>query len=146
MQKVLLAAHNSPVGCLQDNLSQCQDHRFPFLGCMLSIYTKQMAETHTEARNSRRGITLSLTLSEAAVGGAQLTKAQPVSTGKTFPPYFHRYHHTCNIEAFGISHLHHYCRISKQLLPKELHNYHTPEAAEKAKHNTHKGKWREKVP
>lgn len=69
------------VAC-RSNLSQCQDHLFPFLGCMLSIYIKQMAETHTEARNSSRGITLSFTLSKAAVGGAQLTNPQPMSTDK----------------------------------------------------------------
>lgn len=80
---VLLAACRS-------NLSQSQDHLFPFLVCILSLYTKQMAETHTEARNGSRGITLSSTPPEAAVEGAQLTRAQPVSADKHPLPCFQR--------------------------------------------------------
>ena len=127
------------VAC-RSNLSQSQDHLFPFLACILSIYTKQMAETHTEARNGSRGITLSFTPSEAAVGGAQLTKAQGVSTDKhslptstgniTFPMQKPLKRHTHTITV----------RMSRQLLPMELRSRRTPAAVGKAEHNAHKGK------
>lgn len=85
---VLLAARRS-------NLSQSQDHLFPLLVRTLPIYAKQMAGTRSEVRNGSRGTTSSFTPPEAAAGGAQLTRAQPVSTdnhplptstGNTIPP------------------------------------------------------------
>lgn len=99
-----------------------------------------MAETHTDMRNSSRGITLSFTPSEAVVGGAQLTRAQAVSTDKHLLPTSTgniilptQKPQKCHTHTITV-------RIYRQLLPTELHSYCTPEAIGKAEHNAPKGK------
>lgn len=80
--------------CLKGQIIYC-------LACVLSFHTKQMAETQLR-RQQQGSTTLPSTLSGAAVGGTQLTRAQSVSTNKILPT------HTCSAEASKPCLLHYY--------------------------------------
>lgn len=140
MQKVLLAAHRGPAGSSQEQPVSKPRPPIPCSCPHPAHLCQAMAGTRSEVRNGSRGTTSSFTPPEAAAGGAQLTRAQPVSTdnhplptstGNTIPPTqkpWKRHAHTITV------------RISRQLLPMELRNHHTPAAAGKAEHKAHKEK------
>lgn len=64
--------------CLKSQITYC-------FACVLSFYTKQMAETPSRGTEQQGSTTLPSTLTGAADGGTQLTRAQPAPPTKSSP-------------------------------------------------------------
>lgn len=101
IHKLLLAAHYSPLGCLQE---QCVSKARSSIALPVSCpFTPSIWQRHSQSTEQQGSTTLPSTPSAAAAGGTQLTRAQPICTIKH--PLPTSTGHTCSAEASAKSYL-----------------------------------------